>query len=146
MIPTCAIHWHGLVQAISRYRFRHSKIRKSPGRRLDWQDQKHDTDMRDSLARAGPGNLKISFPALQNQEITRVTPRLTGSEHDTEMRDSLAGAGPGNLKISFQEANHKGTLKRTWWQLVPSHGRSSTKVVLPKKGNPTGRRPRPFQY
>ena len=49
------------------------------------------------------------------------------------MRDSLA-AGQGNIKISFQEANHEGMLKRTWWQLVPSHGRSNTQVVLPENG------------
>ena len=49
------------------------------------------------------------------------------------MRDSLTGAGPGNLKISFQGANHEGTFKRTWWQLVPRTLVSCS-------------RPRPFQY
>ena len=95
------------------------------------------TEMRDSLARAGPGNLKISFQKANHEGMLK---------NAQENMVAARAQNPGIMQPATAVPVLKLYYQRTKIQPAVGHGRSSTKVVLPENENPAGRRPRPFQY
>ena len=122
--------------------------------------------MRDSLAGAGPGNLKISCQRANHEENMVVAraqnPGIVQPATAVPVlklyyqRTKIQPAAVPVLKLYYQRAGRKRERKssrplklyhqRTEVQPDAGDGRSRNKAVLPYSENPARRRRRPFQY
>ena len=171
MIPKSAIHWQGLVKAISRYR---CKKQIPEGRSREHGGSSCPEPWYHA---AGHGRsstqvvlTQLVLAASRERKSSRppatAVPVLNSYYQGTKIQP-VAGDGRSSTKVVLPETtkvvvpeneNPAGRRRQPFQQLqslyyqrtkiqpAPGHSRSSTKLVLPENENPAGRRRRPSQY
>ena len=131
MIPKTAIHWQGLVKAISRYRFKKQILR---GRSREHGGSSCPEPWYHAASH-GRSSTQVVLPKNGNPAGRRRRPFQDASCTTKERTSSrLLGTAVPVLKLYYY---------RTEIQPAAGDGRSSTQVV---RGRKSGRRRRPFQY
>ena len=164
MISKCAIHWQGLVQAISRYRFekRITRGRSTahggsscpttpvPVLKLYYQRTKIQPDAGD-----GRSSTKLLLPKNENpagRPVLKLYYQRTKIQLAAgHSRSSTRLVLPMNGRKSSRTSETAVPVLKLYYQRMEiqpaaGHGGSSTRVVLPENENPAGRWRRPCQY